>query len=181
MRRILLSILCGLSLSHGAIAALPVDSPAPGFELPAAQAGKVFQYSLSAALAKGPVVLYFYPAAFSAGCSVEAHAFSEAIDEFAELGATVIGVSGDDLDTLKRFSVHSCQGRFPVAADVGLDVAKKYDAVLQTRSDYASRTTYVITPSGKILMSYSNLNPAHHITKALDALRAWKQASKGGE
>ncbi|WP_341679131.1 peroxiredoxin [Niveibacterium sp. SC-1] len=180
MRRILLSILCGLGLCHGAIGALPVDSPAPAFELPAAMAGKPFQYSLATALAKGPVVLYFYPAAFSAGCSVEAHAFSEAIDDFAELGATVIGVSGDDIDTLKKFSVHSCQGRFPVASDARMEVVKQYDAAMQTRPDYASRTTYVITPGGKILMSYSNLNPAHHIDKALEALRAWKQAGKPG-
>ena len=154
-------------------AALDVGDAAPNFTIPAALAGKPFQYTLADALARGPVVLYFFPAAFSDACSVEAHRFAEAIDQYAALGASVIGVSGDDLELITRFSVQACQGRFPVAADEKKAVIKAYDAAMQTRPEYANRISYVIAPSGKVIYSYLSLNPDKHVEKTLAALAQW--------
>ncbi len=152
-------------------AALDVGQPAPAFSAPAALDGKPFTYSLSAALARGPVVVYFFPAAFTAGCSMEAHAFAEAIDQFAALGATVIGVSTDDMDTLAKFSSQHCQGRFPVASDADRTISKSYDALMQTRPDYATRVSYVVAPDGTVAAQYQSLNPDRHVEKMLDAVR----------
>ena len=134
--------------------------------------------SLADALAKGPVVLYFFPAAFSDGCSIEAHEFAEAIAQFEALGATVIGVSADDIDTLGKFSVQACQGKFPVASDNKQDVMKSYDAVLKTRPDYANRISYVIAPNGTVVYNYMSLNPTKHVEKMLAALKDWSQSKK---
>src|SRR5471032_1820983 len=106
-----------VSLTTSSYAALDVGDAAPNFTAQAALAGKVYKFSLAESLAKGPVVLYFFPAAFSVGCSIEAHEFAESISKFEAMGATVIGVSNDDIDTLGKFSVQACQGRFPVASD----------------------------------------------------------------
>ena len=154
-------------------AALDVGDTAPNFTVPAALGGKSFQYNLADALAKGPVVLYFFPAAFSEACSIEAHQFAEAIDKYAALGATVIGVSGDDLELITRFSVQACQGRFPVAADEKKTVIKAFDAAMQTRPEYANRISYVIAPGGKVVYSYLSLNPNKHVERTLDALAQW--------
>ena len=124
--------LAAAALCAPAHAALDIGDPAPRFTATAALGGKTFRYSLADALAKGPVVLYFFPAADSNECSIEAHAFAEAIDQFAALGATVIGVSADDIDTLSKFSVKSCQSRFPVASDESKSVIQSFDAVMQT-------------------------------------------------
>jgi len=171
----LLATLIALLLSASAHAALDVGERAPDFSAPAALAGKVYKFSLADALRKGPVVLYFFPAAYSAGCSVEAHEFAEADADFAALGASVIGVSADDIDTLARFSVQACQSRFPVASDEKQAVIRSFDAVMKTRPEYANRVTYVIAPDGSIIYNYQSLNPARHIEKTLGALRAWAQ------
>lgn len=155
-------------------AALDVGDTAPNFTLPAALDGKVFQYTLAEQLAKGPVVLYFFPAAFSEGCSIEAHQFAEAIDRFGAVGASVIGVSGDDLELITRFSAQVCQGRFPVAADEKKGVIKTYDATMQTRPDYANRVSYVIAPDGKVIYTYLSLNPNQHVAKTLAAIELWR-------
>jgi peroxiredoxin Q/BCP len=160
-----------------AFAALDIGDDAPKFTAPAALGGKTFRYSLSEALAKGPVVLYFFPMAFSAGCSIEAHAFAEAIDQFAALGATVIGVSADDIDTLSKFSVEKCQSRFPVASDESKNVIKDFDALMQTRPDYANRLSYVIAPNGKVAYYYQNLNPDKHVERMLNAVKALPKAT----
>lgn len=178
MKRRLALVLMLLSLSWSAQAALDIGDPAPHFTVLAAQDGKVFKYSLSDALSKGPVVLYFFPAAFSIGCSIEARAFADAIDKFAALGATVIGVSGDDIDTLSRFSTQSCQGKFPVASDEGRSVMKSYDAQMTTRPEYANRITYIVAPNGSVVYQYTSLNPARHVEKTLAALRDWAQQKK---
>ncbi len=99
----------------------------------------------------------------------------QAIDQFKSLGATVIGVSGDDISTLTRFSVKSCNGKFAVASDESQAVMKSYEAVMQTRPDYASRISYVIAPTGAIVYSYRNLNPDKHVERMLGAVRTWKQ------
>lgn len=162
-------VLGGLPTAH---AALDIGDPAPQFTTTAALGGKVFRYSLAEALAKGPVVLYFFPAADSADCSIEAHAFAEAIDQFHALGASVIGVSADDIDTLSTFSVKSCQSRFPVASDQSKVVINGFDALMQTRPDFANRLSYVIAPNGKVAYYYQNLNPDKHVQRMLDALKA---------
>ncbi len=154
-------------------AALDVGDAAPDFSVPAALGGKVFQYRLSEQLAKGPVVLYFFPAAFSEACSIEARQFAEAIDKFKALGASVIGVSSDDIELITRFSVQACQGRFPVAADENKTVLKAYDAVMQTRPDFANRVSYLIAPDGKVAYSYLSLNPNKHVENTLAALAQW--------
>jgi thioredoxin-dependent peroxiredoxin len=141
--------------------------------VPAAIGGKVFQYTLADALAKGPVVLYFFPAAFSEGCSIEAHQFAEAIGQYEALGASVIGVSGDDLELITRFSVQVCQGKFPVAADEKKAIIKAFDAAMQTRPEYANRVSYVIAPNGKVVYSYLSLNPNKHVERTLAAVAQW--------
>ena len=168
--------LMAIPLTSGA--ALDVGEQAPEFATSAALGGKVYRYTLTESLKKGPVILYFFPAAFSEGCSIEAHEFAEAMPQFEALGATVVGVSGDDIETLTKFSVKSCQSRFPVASDEAMAVIKSYDAVLQTRPEYANRISYVIAPDGSIAYSYMSLNPGKHVEKMLDALRAMSAARK---
>lgn len=174
--RPLLVLAClGFLLVAPARAALDVGDKAPDFTTTAARAGKPFQFTLSAALASGPVVLYFFPAAFSEGCSMEAHSFAEAITQYEAMGATVVGVSRDDIETLSRFSVQACNGKFAVASDESLAIARSFDAVMQLRPDYANRVSYVIAPSGKVAYSYLSLDPARHVSNTLAALRDLKQ------
>src|SRR6478735_8434815 len=178
MKKILASMLLMLSLAPSSYAALDVGDAAPNFTATAALGGKVFKFTLADSLAKGPVVLYFFPAAFSVGCSIEAHEFAEAINRFEALGATVIGVSTDDIDTLGKFSVQACQGRFPVASDNTQSVMKSYDAVMALRPDYANRISYVIAPNGKVIYNYQSLNPSRHVEKTLTALKEFTAQAK---
>jgi peroxiredoxin len=157
-------------------AALAVGATATDFTAQASLGGKEFTFSLADALKKGPVVLYFYPAAFTPGCTVEAHEFAEATDKFAALGATVIGVSADKIDKLDKFSVSECRSKFAVAADPDQTVIKAYDAVLKQKPEYADRTSYVIAPDHTVLMSYTDLNPDKHVDMAMEAVKAWKAA-----
>jgi peroxiredoxin len=173
MKRTMAVLLTLAVLSLNARAALDIGDNAPHFTAPAALGGKVFEYSLRDQLAKGPVVLYFFPAAFSEGCSIEAHEFAEAIGRFEALGASVIGVSGDDVEVITRFSVQACQGKVPVAADVKKAVIKSYDAAMTTRPEYANRVTYLIAPNGKVAYTYLSLNPNKHVEKTLAALAQW--------
>ena len=153
MKRILAGLLlCGTVLAVPANATLSVGAPAPDFTAQASLGGKEFSFSLADALKKGPVVLYFYPAAFTTGCTIEAHDFADATAQFAALGATVIGVSHDSIDTLDKFSVSECRSKFAVAADPDESIIKSYDAVLWLKPEYANRTSYVIAPDGKILV-----------------------------
>lgn len=158
----------------GAHAALKVGDTAPDFTATATLAGKAFTYTLSEALKQGPVVLYFYPAAFTPGCTIEAHDFAEAVDKYRALGATVIGVSHDDIDKLKRFSVSECRSKFAVVADTDGKIMKAYDSVLLWHTPYASRTSYVIVPPGRIWYVYSNLSPDKHVANTLEALKQWE-------
>ncbi len=161
-----------------ASASLAVGDKAPMFTAQASLGGNQFSYSLADELEKGPVVLYFYPAAFTKGCTIEAHEFAEAIDRFHALGATVIGVSHDDIDTLRKFSVSDCRSKFPVAADPDQAVTKAYDAVLPTHAEYANRTSYVIAPDGTILYVYTDLSPDQHVANTLAAVEKWQEARK---
>ncbi len=157
-------------------AALDIGEQAPDFQAPAAQAGQRFEFSLADSLAKGPVVLYFFPAAFSVGCSAEAHEFAEAIDRFEALGASVIGVSSDAIDTQLKFSAQACQGKFPVASDTDTSVIKSYDAAMMIMPEFANRISYVIAPNHSIVYNYQSLNPSKHVEKTLAALRDWVQS-----
>jgi peroxiredoxin len=157
-------------------AALDIGEKAPDFTAPAALAGKQYKFSLAESLAKGPVVLYFFPAAFSPGCSAEAHEFAEATEKFAALGATVIGVSTDDIDTQVKFSTQACQGKFAVASDANKAVIKSYDAAMMIMPDYANRVSYVIAPDRSVVYSYQSLNPSKHVERTLAALRDWEKS-----
>ena len=171
-----LILTAGLTLSVQANAALQPGDKAPAFTLPASLAGHEFSFSLAKALKKGPVVLYFYPAAFTPGCTIEAHDFAEAMDQFQALDATVIGVSMDQFDTLKKFSVSECRNRFAVAADENGFVSALYDAK-QSHDTHAARVSYVIAPDGKVLLSYENRSPDEHVARTLAALQKWKNES----
>jgi len=162
-----------------ALAALEVGAPAPDFSVQAALAGKAFDFSMRQALQNGPVVLYFYPAAFTKGCTIEAHTFAEAIDDYKALGASVIGISADDIGKLKEFSVSACGSKFAVGADTGGKVIRAYDAELGTRPGKATRMSYVISPEGKIIYEYTAMEPDHHVRNTLDALREWRRQHPG--
>lgn len=162
------------ALALPAHAALDAGVAAPNFTTQASLGGKVFTFSLADSLKKGPVVLYFYPAAFTQGCTIEAHDFAEATDQYKALGATVIGVSHDNIDTLNKFSVSECRSKFAVAADTDQKIMKSYDAILSIKPEYANRTSYVIAPDGKILYSFTDLSPDKHVENTLAALKKWK-------
>ncbi len=161
-----------------ALAVLKPGAAAPDFSTEASLGGKVFTFSLAAARRTGPVVLYFYPAAFTTGCPIEAHDFAEATDAYKALGATVIGVSHDDIDTLNRFSVSECRSKFAVASDRDQKIMKAYDAVLGIKPDLADRVSYVIAPDGHIVYAYQSLNPEKHVQNTMDALRQWSASQK---
>jgi peroxiredoxin Q/BCP len=174
MRRSLVSALATALVAVPVFAALPDGTKAPDFNTDASLAGKTFHFSLADALKKGPVVLYFYPAAFTPGCTVEAHEFAEATSQFQALGATVIGVSHDPIAKLNQFSVSECRNKFAVASDADGSVMKEYDAVLAQKPDYANRTSYVIAPTGQIIYSYTNLSPEDHVANTLAAVKKWQ-------
>jgi thioredoxin-dependent peroxiredoxin len=157
-------------------AALTVGASAPEFTAPAALGGKPFSFSLADSLKKGPVVLYFYPKAFTSGCTAEAHDFAEATPKFNALGATVVGMSNDDIATLQKFSVEACRDKFAVAADAGGRITKQYDASMMPGLEMADRISYVISPQGKVLYVYSSANPDEHVKRTLAAVEKWKAA-----
>jgi peroxiredoxin Q/BCP len=121
-------------------------------------------------------VLYFFPGAFGSGCNIEAHAFAEATDGFKALGATVIGVSRDDMATLNKFSADTryCSGKFPVAADPKGAVVTSYDAAMPADPTMANRTSYVIAPNGKVIYEFSSMDPTQHVDHTMAALKGWK-------
>jgi thioredoxin-dependent peroxiredoxin len=176
MRRPVAFALTALLASASALAALPEGTQAPDFTTQASLAGKAFKFSLADALRKGPVVLYFYPAAFTPGCTKEAHDFAEATDKFHSLGATVIGVSYDKIDTLNKFSVSECRNKFAVASDADQKIMKAYDAVLKQKPEWADRTSYVISPDGRVLYSYTDLNPDKHVENTMAVVQKWADA-----
>ena len=169
-----IAVVAAATLASPAFAALKVGVHAPEFSAPAYLAGKPFNFDLADALKKGPVVVYFFPAAHTAGCNIEAHLFSQAIDKFKARHATVIGVTAGNTDQLADFSKETehCSGKFPVAADADAKIAKEYDALLTMRPGWSDRTSYVIAPSGKITHVYSDLKPNKHVQETLDAVKA---------
>lgn len=170
--------LTGLVLTAAALspaaAALPTGAKAPDFTTTGAVGGKEFKLHLADQLKKGPVVLYFFPKAFTQGCTLEAHAFSEASADFKKAGAQVIGMSADDLPTLQKFSVEACRSAFPVATATP-DVIKAYDVSLKQKPSLTDRTSYVIGKDGKIVFVHSDLNWSEHVSKTLAAVQAMKR------
>ena len=164
-----------------AMAELKPGAKAPDFQAPAYLGGQPFNYKLSDALKKGPVVLYFFPSAYTKGCNIEARMFSEAADQFKAQKASVIGVTAGKTDQLAQFSKDGehCAGKFPVAADAGAKIAQQYDTKLnlpaaRALGELSGRTSYVIAPDGKILMAYSELSPDQHVAKTLEAVKAYR-------
>ena len=155
-----------------AFAALKRGDKAPDFTAQASLGGKVSTFALKDALKKGPVVLYFYPAAFTPGCTLEAHEFADAMDDFHKLHATVIGVSRDDIEKLNKFSVSECRSKFPVAADGDGHITNAYDAALKFGpKEVSNRTSYVIGKDGKVAYEYTSLDPSKHVSNTMDAVK----------
>jgi peroxiredoxin len=173
-----------------ALAALPQGQKAPEFSATGMLAGKAFTFKLSEALKKGPVVVYFFPAAYTPGCTAETKAFADAADQFKAAGATLIGVTGgarladgtmanakDNLARLAEFSAEHCRDKFPIAA-VETSTIQAYNVVMSAKPDWSDRTSYVIAPNGDIALSFSNPAAPDHIVKTLEAVKAWKAAQK---
>ena len=154
-------------------AALAPGAKAPDFSTQAALAGKPFAFSLAQALKKGPVVLYFFPKALTKGCTVEANAFAEATPQFAALGATVVGISHDDIDTLKRFSSEECRDQFAVGSDPRGQTIKAYDAA-SLLPGVANRISYVIGQDGRVVFTHEGSNPLKHVEETLKAVQRLK-------
>jgi peroxiredoxin len=176
MKSFTLALAAAALVSSPALAALKAGDKAPDFVAPGFQAGKALTFSLAEARKKGPVVLYFFPAADTAGCNLEAKMFADAMPQFAASGATVIGVTAGKLDKLQQISADTdkCSGKFPVAADPGAKIARQYDAIMAARPDWSDRTSYVISPKGDVLHSYSKLDPTEHVAQTLGAVKAFK-------
>jgi peroxiredoxin len=195
MKRLLtLGVLAGLcmSLINPAFAALKEGDKAPVFNLEASLAGKPFQFSLAESLKKGPVVVYFYPSAYTGGCNIQAHTFSVNSEKFAAAGATVIGVSLDSIERLNDFSADPeyCAGKFAVGSDVDGKVARAFELSVReavagkvdSRGNeidhgFAERTTFIITPDGKIAATIGGVTPAENVKAALEKVRQLKTAS----
>ncbi len=171
--RFRLTALALMLVTAPAAAALPAGAQAPDFVTQGALGGKPFKLALAEQLRHGPVVLYFYPKAFTKGCTLEAHAFSEAMPAFKAAGARVIGMSADDLETLKKFSIEGCRSAFPVAR-ADNKVIKAYDVAIPVVG-LSNRTSYVIARDGRIVMVHSDMDWKDHVAKSLGAVQALKR------
>lgn len=189
MKRFVLSCAVLGVLAVPVSAALNAGQPAPDFQAQSSFAGKAAPYSLKDALKKGPVVVYFYPSAYTGGCNVQAREFAERSEKFAAAGASIIGVSLDSIARLNEFSADPqyCNSKFPVASDADGRIAKSYDlAVKQGRAgqkdtqgneighDFAERTTFIVSPDGKIAATVGGVSPTTNVEKALEAVQALK-------
>ena len=191
MKRLLLTCLISTAICLPALAALKDGDKAPDFTTQASLAGKEFKFSLKDSLKKGPVVVYFYPSAYTQGCNVQAHTFSVNADKFAAAGATIIGVSLDSIQRLNQFSADPeyCAGKFPVASDASGSIAKSYDLTVKnvpgikdTKGNevdhgFAERTTFVVTSDGKIAATIGGVTPTENVMKALETVQQLKAKS----
>ena len=165
------ALLALATLAQPVSGALPVGAKAPDFRTMGAVGGKPFKLHLAEQLRHGPLVLYFFPKAFTEGCTLEAKAFADAMPQFRKAGARVVGMSADDLPTLKRFSTEACRSAFPVATASPATI-KAYDVVLKQKPELTDRTSYVIDRKGRIVMVHSELNWKDHVAKTLAAVEA---------
>jgi peroxiredoxin len=177
-KRLLLAALL-LPLAAPLDAALAPGARAPDFTASGAVAGKPISVHLAAALKKGPVVLYFFPAAYTGGCNAEANAFAEALPDFTKAGATVIGMTAGNVGQLQKFSAEHCAGKFAVAAATP-QVIRSYDVLLKKPGGgtMTNRTSYVIAPSGRIVYAHSDMSPAGHVRLTLEAVRKYRQSRR---
>jgi len=173
MRKLLFSLAAVSLFASPGTAALKAGAKAPDFTTTGALAGKPFGFHLTEALKKGPVVLYFFPKAFTSGCTAEAHAFSDSIADFKKAGAQVIGMSADGLKTLEDFSVKECRNAFPVATATPA-TQKAYDVAWAEHPGITTRTSYVIDRNGRVVMVHDDLDFSQHVAKTLAAVRALK-------
>jgi peroxiredoxin Q/BCP len=173
MRKVLLTLGLAAIASTPSLAALPVGTKAPDFTTTGAVGGKPFKLHLAEQVKKGPVVLYFFPKAFTSGCTAEAHAFSDSIADFKKAGAQVVGMSADDFPTLKKFSVEECRSAFPVATATPA-TQKAYDVAWAEHPGLTTRTSYVIGRNGKIAMVHDDLDFSQHVAKTLAAVKSLK-------
>lgn len=187
MKQLTLICLLSAAVTPVAMGALQTGDKAPDFTAQASLDGKAFNYSLKDALKKGPVVVYFYPSAYTGGCNIQAHTFAVDIDKFAAAGATVVGISLDSIARLNDFSAdpNYCAGKFPTASDADGKIAKSFDLTVReaqpgkkdTRGNdidhgLAERSTFIITPDGRVAASIGGLAPAENVDKALEAVAA---------
>ena len=171
--------LASAAVALAAVAAAPARAAleqgvmAPEFKATAYLGGDKYDFDLDAALKKGPVVVYFFPAAFTQGCQIEAHLFAESADEFKKAGATIIGVTAGNVDRVGEFSKDTryCSGKFPIAADTDGSIAKLYASSLTFKPGWSGRDSYVIGKDHKVALSYSDLNPNEHVNKTLEAVK----------
>src|SRR5689334_11628537 len=190
MNRFLAGILLAAVAAVPAFAALKQNDKAPDFSAKASLAGKEFNFSLKDALKKGPVVVYFYPSAFTGGCNIEAHTFAENKEKFDAVKATIIGVSRDSIERLNAFSADPqyCAGKIAVASDATGSIADSYGLTktavragfkdtrgVEIDHDFTERTTFILTPEGKISDVFSTnddkVTPAEHVAKSLAAVQ----------
>ncbi|OAI03549.1 AhpC/TSA family antioxidant protein [Methylomonas methanica] len=183
MKHLILKSLLPVVFALPVMAALPEGHPAPDFEAQASLAGKAFNYTLEDALKKGPVVVYFYPSAYTGGCNLQAHSFAVNHEKFAAAGASIVGVSLDSIERLNDFSAdpNYCASKFPVASDADGKISGNYDIAVKAAAPgktdsrgveinhgFAERTTFVVTPNGKIAATLGGLKPEENVAKALE-------------
>ena len=193
MKTQLFGLMCATAIALPAFAALEAGDNAPDFEAKASLAGEEFDFSLSDALEKGTVVVYFYPSAFTQGCNVQAHEFAVNMDEFTAAGASVIGVSLDSIERLNDFSADPeyCAGKLAVASDESGAIAKSYDlevaegreGIKDTRGvdidhGFAERTTFIVTPDSKIAETIGGMSPMENVQKSLEAVQRLQQTAQ---
>ena len=186
MKKTLLAAIASTLLAASAFGALNEGDAAPAFTAPASLAGRSFSYSLKEALAKGPVVVYFYPSAFTAGCNIQAHTFAVEHPKFVAAGASIVGVSLDSIARLNEFSAdpQSCAGKIAVASDVDGRIARAYQLAVREaaagRKDtrgvpidhgYAERTTFIVTQDGKVAATVGGVSPVENVERALQAVQ----------
>ncbi|MDT4292068.1 peroxiredoxin [Methylomonas sp. MO1] len=183
MKNLFLKSLLPAVFALPVMAALPEGHPAPDFQAQASLAGKAFNYTLEEALKKGPVVVYFYPSAYTGGCNLQAHSFAVNYEKFAAAGASIVGVSLDSIERLNDFSAdpNYCASKFPVASDADGKISGNYDIAVKAAAPgktdsrgveinhgFAERTTFVVTPNGKIAATLGGLKPEENVAKALE-------------
>jgi len=193
MKTHMFAFLCSTVLAAPAFAALEVGDAAPDFEARASLDGEEFDFSLSDALEEGTVVVYFYPSAYTQGCNVQAHEFAVNMDAFTAAGASVIGVSLDSIERLNDFSADPdyCAGKLAVASDESGEIARSYElevhegreGIKDTRGveidhGFAERTTFVVTPDGKIAETIGGMSPMENVQKSLEAVQRLHQTAQ---
>jgi len=192
MKHFVLGCLLSTAVALPAIAALKEGDKAPTFQAKASLAGKTFDYSLADSLKKGPVIVYFYPSAFTQGCNIQAHEFAENMDKFTAAGASIIGVSLDSIERLNDFSSdpNYCAGKVAVASDATGSIAKSYDLMVregaagmkdsrgvEINHGFAERTTFILTPDGKIAATIGGVSPLENVQKSLETVQHLQHAA----